>query len=81
MHLAAHQLQKENNLLIAGEVGEYHRVYNQLLHVQRHHLHHLRQLDEYDDEVIRQLETQLDVEAEKLALFVEDQHRAALIAG
>jgi hypothetical protein len=43
-------------------------------------LHHLRQQDEYDDEVIRQLEAQLDVEAEKLALFVEDQHRAALTA-
>jgi Na+/H+ antiporter len=80
LHLAAHQLQEENNLVIADEVGEYHRVYTQLLHVQRHQLHHLRQQDEYDDEVIRQLETQLDVEAEKLALFVEDQHRAALTA-
>ena len=80
LHLAAHQLQEENNLVIADEVGEYHRVYTQLLHVQRHQLHLLRQQDEYDDEVIRQLETQLDVEAEKLALFVEDQHRAALTA-
>jgi len=78
LHLAAHQLRQEDNRPIANEVGEYHCVYIQLLRVQRDQLHHLRRQDEYDDDVIRQLENQLDVEAEKLTLFVEDQHRAAL---
>jgi len=75
LNLTAHQLNWQDNALLASEVVEYRRIYTGLLDAQRQVLRHLRSREEYDEEVIRQLEAQLDVAAEKLDIFMADQHR------
>jgi len=49
---------------VAATVAGYNEVLAELIHLQRQRLMHLRQLNEYDDEVIGQLEKELDLKEE-----------------
>jgi Na+/H+ antiporter len=58
----------DNSLAVAGAVAGYNTVLLELLRAQRQCLMHLRQHDgEYDEEVIRQLENELDLKEELAA--------------
>jgi len=52
---------------VAATVAGYNEVLVELLSMQRQRLMHLRQLNEYDDEVISQLEKELDLKEELAA--------------
>jgi CPA1 family monovalent cation:H+ antiporter len=60
-----------------AEVAEYNRIVTDLLQVERQRLYALSHRHEYDDEVIRKQEAQLDLDEEKVGLFVALQHRPA----
>jgi CPA1 family monovalent cation:H+ antiporter len=49
---------------VAATVAGYNKVLAELIHLQRQRLMHLRQLNDYDDEVIGQLEKELDLKEE-----------------
>jgi NhaP-type Na+/H+ or K+/H+ antiporter len=63
-HLTAHA---DGSPDVAATVAGYNEVLAELLRMQRQRLMHLRQLNEYDDEVIGQLEKELDLKEELAA--------------
>ncbi|WP_324673507.1 Na+/H+ antiporter [Hymenobacter sp. GOD-10R] len=73
VHLSTHQVPAGED--DEQEVAEYYHIYSELIGVQRQTLLKLRSQEEYDDEVIRKLETQLDLEEEKLELLMEAQEQ------
>ncbi|OUJ73481.1 Na+/H+ antiporter [Hymenobacter crusticola] len=73
-HLSTHQLPAVEN--DEQEVTEYYHIYSELIGVQRQALLKLRSQEEYDDDVIRKQETQLDLEEERLLLLMEAQSQA-----
>ncbi|MDF7812120.1 Na+/H+ antiporter [Hymenobacter sp. YC55] len=75
LYLITHQMQPVDHPHIERQVTEYQHIYTDLLHAQREELRRLRGQEEYNDELIRHLEAQLDLEEEKLTLFVEAQHQ------
>jgi len=78
VHLSTHQVPSVADG--EQEVAEYYHIYSALIRVQRQALLQFRRQDEYDDEVIRKLETQFDLEEEKLELLMETQEQAPAAA-
>ncbi|RZK53859.1 MAG: Na+/H+ antiporter, partial [Hymenobacter sp.] len=54
----------DNSVAVTNTIAGYNAVLAELLQGQRQRLMHLRQRNEYDDEVIRQLENELDLKEE-----------------
>lgn len=62
-----HYLESEECDLTEKEaIDTYNKIFHELINVQRSELFRLRDKDGYDDEVIRKLEGQLDIEQERL---------------
>ncbi|RTQ47776.1 Na+/H+ antiporter [Hymenobacter gummosus] len=69
LRLNRQRLHLEHDDGIEAEVAEFHRINAELLGAQRRELQLLRRREEFDDELIRRQEVQLDLEEEKLALL------------
>ena len=65
--------QATHHTTLPDEVAIYQTVLRDLLQVQREHLAHLRQHSPYDDEVLRQLETELDLKEELVGMSVGER--------
>lgn len=55
-----------------GNVREYIKIHIDLIELQRNELHRMRNNPEYDQDVIRTLEAQMDLEEEKLKLQIRN---------